>query len=269
MNKWILYHENNKEKSYIPQEDMYANSDLTFAVADGVTLDPDERGVYPIPSDSAVVAKIICDELVKFLEKKDPSLELILDAYLSANKKVLEFNQTSQRYANRENNGYSIGAATCALVCISENKLLYGVLDDCYISIFSDDYVDHPILKDYVADSAKFLNANYDWSKPESRKFWRKELRNHTFVKDGVSYGYGVIDGRPGFDKYLQLGEVDLKPNDLICVYSDGFIPLIREKDLIMNLREKPFTGETFDLIKDFSNKLNITKEKTAYFIKY
>ena len=248
---------------------MYANSDLTFAVADGVTLDPDERGAYPVPSDSAVVAKIICDELVKFLEKKDPSLELILDAYLSANKKVLEFNKTSPRYTNRENNGYSIGAATCALVCISGEKLLYGVLDDCYISIFSDDYVDHPILKDYVADSAKFLNANYDWSKPESRKFWRKELRNHTFVKDGVSYGYGVIDGRPGFDKYLQLGEVDLKPNDLICVYSDGFIPLIREIDLITYLREKPFTGETFDLIKDFSNKLNITKEKTAYFIKY
>ena len=44
----------------IPQEDYYESYENIFVVADGVTHDID-NGFYPNPSDSAEVAKIICN----------------------------------------------------------------------------------------------------------------------------------------------------------------------------------------------------------------
>jgi hypothetical protein len=264
----ILYHENNKKHPYVPQEDAYANAGNVFVVADGVTHDTDSEGFYPIPSDSAKVAQLICDEVVEFLSKNELTLEAISSAYLLANEKVQAFNDKSQLYKNRESNGYTIGAATTATICILDNKLLYGVLDDCFISVFSDDYVDHPNLKSYVEKSAKILDDNYDWSKPETRKLWRKEIRNNIYTHDGKEYGYGVIDGRKGYERYLQLGEVELKPNDLVCIYTDGFIKLLQNIEFIKELREKPFTPKTYEFIKEFAEKIDSYKEKTAYFIK-
>lgn len=268
MIKSILYHENNRKHSYIPQEDAYANIDNIYVVADGVTHDKTEDDLYPMPSDSAKVAQIICDEVTDYLKGKIPSLDLIKEAYLIANRKVQEYNETRPLYQNRENNGYAIGAATSAMLWLNKDKLLYGVVDDCFISVFSDDYVDHPMLKSYVEQSAKFLDSNYDWSNPETRKLWRKEIRNNTYVHEGKEYGYGVIDGREGFVKYMQLGEVELKTNDLVCVYTDGFIKMLQNIEFVKGLREQSFSSETYEYIKNWSEKLDNYKEKTAYFIK-
>ena len=269
MIKHFFYHENNRKEPYRPQEDAFASTDNIYVVADGVTHDVDKDGIYPIPSDASKVAQIICDTVTGYLSSKHPSLENIKLAYLEANKQVQNFNQTRPLYQERENNGYTIGAATTATIWISGNKVLFGVLDDCFISIFSDDYKDHPILKSYVEQSAKILDANYDWSKPETRKLWRKEIRNHVYIHEGKKYGYGAIDGRQGFEKYLQLGEVNLKPNDLICIYTDGFIKLIQDLDFVKGLREQAFTAQTYEYIKEYAEKLNSYKEKTAFFIKH
>lgn len=265
----IIYHENNSKHPYIPQEDAFASIEDIYVVADGVTHDINDDGLYPIPSDSASVAQLICANVVEFLKGKRPSIESIKNAYLTANKAVQIFNDTRPLFLNRENNGYSIGAATTATIWLSNNKLLYGVLDDCFISVFGEDYIDHPTLKSYVEQSAKFLDSNFDWSKPETRTLWRKEIRNNVYIKDGKEYGYGVIDGREGFIRYLQLGEVELKTNDLICVYTDGFIKMLQNIDFVKGLREKLFSGETYEYINDWANKLGVYKEKTAYFIKY
>ncbi len=264
----ILYHENSRKEPYNPQEDAYANNASIFVVADGVTHDKDANGIYPIPSDSAKVAQIICEEVLKYLSEKQPNLENIKQAYIEANKIVQQYNQSRPLFKDRENNGYTIGAAASSVVCITGNKLLYGVLDDCFISVFSADYQDHPMLRSYVEQSAKILDSNYDWSKPETRKLWRKEIRNNVYLHDGKEYGYGIIDGREGFIKYLQLGEVDLKQNDLVCVYTDGFIQLLQNMEFVRGIREQEFSGHTFDYIKEYSEKLDTYKEKTAYFIK-
>lgn len=265
----ILYHENNRNHPYIPQEDAYSKIENVYVVADGVTHDVDKDGLYPIPSDSARVAQLICDTVTKYLSLNRPSLENIRQAYIEANRQVQNFNQLSPLYQGRETNGYTIGSATTAAICIEGNKLLYGILDDCFISVFSDDYEDHPILKSYVERSAKILDDNHDWSKPETRKLWRKEIRNNTYTYEGKEYGYGVIDGREGFEKYLQLGEVELKPNDLVCIYTDGFIKLIRDINFVKGLREQQFSAKTYEYIKEFAIKKDPYKEKTGYFIKH
>jgi serine/threonine protein phosphatase PrpC len=269
MKNYILYHENNRKKPYILQEDAYESADNIYVVADGITHDVNEEGLLPIPSDSAKVAQIICDEIVNLLIDKNPSIDSIKNAYYEANKKVSEFNVKSRLYADRENNGYSIGAATSAAIIINGNKLLYGVLDDCLISVFSDDYTDHPILTSYVDRSAKYLDSNFDWSKSETRKLWRKEIRNNIYTHEGKEYGYGAIDGREGFVKYLQLGEVELKPHDLICVYTDGFIKMIQNIEFVKGLREQTLSANTYEYINKWADKLDAHKEKTAYFIKH
>ncbi|MEN9388983.1 MAG: hypothetical protein RLY61_67 [Candidatus Parcubacteria bacterium] len=267
MIKSLLYFEPNTTNAKHVSEDAYASSANVFAVADGITHDLDEHGNYPVPSDSGRVASIVCKSLVDELSKSKLSLTAMQDAFISANLKVRAFNAKSNRYKKRETNGYDIGAATVAVIAITGNTLLYGVLDDCYISVFGSDYIDHPILRSYVDSSAHFLDHIYDWSDLQTRKLWRKELRNNQYVVNGTSYGYGALDGREGFLPYLQLGEVELRSGDLVCVYTDGFIKLIQQKDFIQVLREKLFTESTYDFIQQSAQTLHLHKEKTGYFI--
>lgn len=268
--KHILYHENNSEHPYLPQEDAYAYSSEQgiFVVADGVTHDGTDPVNYPMPSDSYEVARIICNDVKNQLSNAPFTTQAIVDAYIKANDHVHAFNIKSSLYEKRKENGYSIGAATTASILIKNNKLLYGVLDDCFISVFSEDLVDHPMLKSFVDISAKYLDANYKWDDIETRRIWREDFRNHKLNIAKKEYGYGVIDGRPGFEQYIQTGEVTLKKNDLVCVYTDGFIPLMQNKEFIKNLYETTFSAETYTFIAETTKKLKLYKEKTCYLIK-
>jgi hypothetical protein len=185
------------------------------------------------------------------------------------NENVLQFNKTRKLYKNRESNGYTIGAAVFALVIIKKSKLIYAVLDDCYFSIFSDDLIDHPILKSFVDISANHYNANYDWDKVSDRAVWRKKYRNNTLNIDGQTLGYGAVDGRSGFEKYIQYGEEKLKPNDLICLYTDGFIKIMRDTKFIKKLKGSKFSIDSLNFISKYTQNNQLPKEKTCYFIKY
>ena len=268
--KHLLYHENNLKHPYAPQEDSYFHSrdKNIFVVADGVTHDPTDPTLYPMPSDAYEVAKIICEQVVKDLENKPYTQESLREAYKKANEKVAEYNATSALYKNRESNGFTIGSATTATIWIENYKLLYGVLDDCFISVFSDDLVDHPMLKSYVEIAAKYLDSKFDWGKIETRRHWREDIRNHKVFIEGKEYGYGVIDGREGYDQFLQVGEVKLKKGDLVCVYTDGFIKLMQNQEFIRTIKEQPFAADTYKYISDTTSKLDQYKEKTCYFIK-
>jgi len=263
-----VYHENNLEKPYIPQEDFYNDRENVFVVADGVAHDLVD-GFYPNPSASAKVAEIICDTIITELTDTDKELGDLKKALWLANDKVRIYNEHTDLYRNRENNGYTIGAAVLSVIIIKENRLLYAVLDDCFFSIFSNDLVDHPILKSYVENSAKYYNAHYDWSRPDDRKVWRKEFRNNTQMIDNKPLGYGAIDGRLGFERFVQYGEEEISNGDLICLYTDGFIKIMKDINFIKSIKENEFTMDTLTQISNYTKDKNITKEKTCYFIKY
>jgi serine/threonine protein phosphatase PrpC len=265
---FLLYHENNLEKPFIPQEDAYAsNNEDIFVVADGITHDL-VNGTYPNPSDAGKVAQIIVDTILGELTKSNKEIEDIKKALNCANDKVLEFNHSRSLYLDKENNGYTIGAAVLAVIILKKDRLIYGVLDDCYFSIFSDDLVDHPTLNSFVDKSAKYFDANFDWSKSEDRKVWRKDIRNHLQLINGQEIGYGALDGRKGFEQFVQYGEEILKPNDLICLYTDGFIKILRDLDFVKKLKESDFSLNTFEYISNYTKTNGISKEKTCYFIK-
>lgn len=265
----ILYHEDNFHYPYLPQEDYFASFDNIFVVADGVTHEPDENGIYPENSDAAKVAEIICETFISQLKDTPRELDDIKAAIPIISEKVRVFVESTENYKNRETNGYTIGASVFALVVIHQGRLIYALLDDCFFSIFSDDLVDHPMLKSYVAMSAKHFDVNFNWKTADGRKVWRKEYRNHSFEKDGQKLGYGVIDGRSGFEQFIQYGEEVLKDGDLICLNTDGFIKPLQDKEFIENVKNKPFSDQTFKYISAYTKEKDIYKEKTCYFVKY
>lgn len=268
--KHIIYHENNLKYPYLPQEDYYAHSqdNGVYIVSDGVTHDAKDLSKYPVPSEAYEVARIICDTVVENLNEKNHSIDSLKDAYKLANQKVLEFNLSSDLYKDRKINGFTIGAATTSAVWIKDCKLIYGVLDDCFVSVFNKNLEMYPKLEKYVEISAEYLDKNFDWSDIETRRHWREDIRNHVIKVGDKEYGYGVIDGRDGFDKFLQLGEIDLEKGDLVCVYSDGFINLINNKNFIKEIKNQEFTNDTCEYISKMSVELKQEKEKTCYFIK-
>ena len=264
----FVYHENNLEKTFIPQEDYYESYENIFVVADGITHDVD-NGFYPNPSDSAEVAKIVCNTFIRELKSTTRELEDIKNSIPKVNEAVQKFNSASNLYKNREDNGYTIGSAVFSIIIIKESKLIYAVLDDCFFSIFSNDLIDHPTLKSFVELSAKYYDAHYDWNKPNDRKVWRKDYRNHELNFYGQTLGYGAIDGRAGFEKYIQYGEEKLVNGDLICLYTDGFIKIMKDTEFIRKLKDTEFSMETLQFISKYTKDKNIAKEKTCYFIKY
>jgi hypothetical protein len=59
-----------------------------------------------------------------------------------------------------------------------------------------------------------------------------------------------------------------LKPGDLICIYTDGFIKLTQNFDFVKGLREQELSFKTYDFIKEFALKLEQHKEKNRVFYK-
>lgn|GEM_PF-2489117 len=266
--KYFLYHENNIKHPYLPQEDAYANLDNIFTVADGITHDRSPKGLYPDPSDSAKVAQIVCEEVIDGLVDLKPTLELMKRAYLRADGMVCAFNYDRPLYLNREKNAYNYGATTGATIVVEENHLFYAVVDDCFFSIYGEDGVDGVKLNHFVENSSQMYDEHFDWTKADDRKIWRKEIRNHTFKYKGKTYGYGAIDGDGNFKKFLQVGTAKLNLGDLVCLYTDGFIPLLKQVDFIKHIKSHDFSSKTYDYIMKYAQKLDVTKEKTCYFIK-
>lgn len=264
--KHILYHVNGELH---PTEDAWATICNVFVVADGVTHDTDDNGNYPKVSDSAHVAKLTVRLLSEYLSKRCNSLSDIKDAFIKTNQEVANYNKSTYRYELKETNGYDIGAATVAVGVILDNKLLYGVLADCVISVFSTDLVDHPTLIPHVDLSANYLDSHYKWSDKITRKLWRKEIRNNSFQTESGSIGYGALDGRDGFLPFLQLGEVDLFKGDLVCVYTDGFIKMLLNREFVKGLKETDFSDTAVSFITSTAKKLQQDQEKTGYFIHF
>jgi hypothetical protein len=270
VNKVLIYHENNYKYPYIPQEDFYCSDKNIFVVTDGVTHDLLDGGLYPVPSDSLLVSKLTGDTLLNCLVTKEfVDDKHIREAFIEANTKVKEFNLKRELWVNRESNVYNYGSCVASLVIILENLVLYGVLDDCKVAVFDKPENNKIELKPYVDNSANYFNKKYDWSNPEHRKIWRKEIGNNSLRAEGnQEIGYGVIDGRDTFIDFLQIGSASIFQGDLVCVYTDGFDEPLKDKNFLNLLFASDFNMDLYEKISNYLRKEDLPKEKTAYFIK-
>jgi len=218
-------------------------------------------------------------EILKNLQNKFEDLSDIKIAFKKANNKIADFQKKKELFKNREENNYTFGATVIAVAIIKKNKLFYGVLDDCSISIFNYNLQNRLKLTPHVENSAKYLFSKYSEDDLNRRKFWRKNIRNHKIKFGNKIYGYGVLDGLGNYEPFLQTGEVELKKDDLVCVYSDGFIKPLQDKKFVKkvyphtkNIVEGVYNSlKSEDLIKYITEYMKINnycKEKSCYFIK-
>lgn len=263
MLKYFLYHENHQEKLERPQEDYFLAKNNIFIVADGITHDLID-GKYPHPSDSFLVAKMASESIFESLNSKIG----VEESFRYANKQIKKFQKNRELYKNREKNNYTFGATVIAAAIFKNNKIYYGVLDDCSIAVFDRNFNDRLKLIPYVENSTKYLFQKYHWQDPEGRKFWRKNIRNHQIKVGSKIYGYGVLDGHGNYQPFLQTGEIELKSDDLICIYSDGFIKPLSDNKFMAKIEKIRNKEEARKYISIYSCQHGLIKEKTCYFIK-
>lgn len=261
---YLYYHENHIEKPFLPQEDfgLHNVEKGLFIVADGVTLDPESEKTYSYPSDAFEVAKILTETTVNTLLTKDQVVSSDLHkALMKGNEKVKMYVENTMRWKNRESNGYSIGSAVAAVMCIKDKLLNYAMVEDCNITLLRGGKLE-TLNKDTRFENAreylKTFPDGYDWGNQEHRARKRRDIVNN----DDIEKGLGIFDGRPGVEKYIVEGSETLVSGDIVFIYSDGFVNAINDADFTSLFRKDlPSQLE----VHAFMRSKNYTDEKTFY----
>jgi hypothetical protein len=223
-----------------PNEDSFLIKGNAFAVADGITRDPEvddpnlpwEKELlkyYPRPSGAKTVADIFCDVFTASIPKNTPSVDSINKAFIEANDKIKGYNSEKIKEVDYLKNDYF--ACVAAGGFISEGKLYWGQLCDCGIAVFdenlnlkfqtNDDFEDTNRL---FEEWSKKTGKTMDWRKAEDRQFWRREFRNtHKYQVNGKALAFGALTGEPEMADFLNIGQLDLAQGDLIVFYTDGY----------------------------------------------
>jgi hypothetical protein len=213
-----------------PQEDYVLISEWypIFAVADGVTLELNADGTYPVPSGAADVARIFCEAFVKAAEQrfKDMSEAALGETFGAANAAVGVYNESKERREDTINYwDYDLFAATAAFAVIKDDCVFWGSLCDSFVARI--DTKGNLVFKSPecwpLERQQKYLPA--DWqSHPEGER--KKEIRR--VYRNGVNekgelIGYGVVTGEHAAERYVNYGSFTLEPGECIMFYTDGF----------------------------------------------
>jgi len=219
-------HNPNYKEFNRPKEDSFkyysGKNRIIVAIADGITRDL-INGKYPNPSPAKKAADIFCKS---FLEKQD---------FEYCNKNIAELNK-SLKVDYLEND-----FAACVAVggIIENNKLKYGFITDCGVSIFDEKGKlrfgtenEGPNSKGSIGEDVR-KKYNSSFQEDKGRRIIRSKYRNNL----SEPLAYGALTGEKVAMNYVRTGEQKVMKGDYIIFYSDGFYPIL------------------------FSNKFNISKE--------
>ncbi len=210
-----------------PKEDYYKISSRypIYAIADGVTLEKNNQGIYPDPSGAAEVAGLFCATVVYSLKKyydkeQPPDMKKV---FYDANHVIAEYNKNHDRSFATSNFWDNDLYATCAVyACIYNNVVYWASIGDCLIShlrkgvcVFTSPNQMRPIVNSLPDEWASY-------SKQEVKKLIRSTYRN-SLDEQGVITGYGSATGENNAEHYLQSDTFSLTTGDKVILYSDGF----------------------------------------------
>lgn len=270
----IYYHESKLEKPYIPPEDFAASREIPgrgvlYIVADGITLEVGSDGLYPIPSDAAEVAHILCEQTIqKFQAGRKDALK---EALVMANKEILNYNQTRDRWIHRDENAYSFGAAVGAAVFIDQKDMIvyYAIVEDCYAFVYGTDGTNRLEIPLRIVKTAKHFRIGASKSPFADKLKWRRDIRNHFFHEGGEVYGYGAFDGNPAVADFIMTGYLPVQTGDVVLLFTDGFLPTVEETEFIQLLQaQQSFTMHTYEAIASYLRAHHQEKEKSMYIIR-
>ena len=242
-----------------------------FVVADGVTLEFNPDGTYPLPSGAARAARLFCMHALAEARRryKHFSIDDLRASFRAGNRAVGKLNSRcidmsiyrDGRPVSKKIDYWNtdLFATTAAFAVLAPPHLgtsdvprFDGGKRTLYWASICDSFVAH-----YDANgSLKFRSPECWPNTPERRCFpknWesrpeeerKKELRrtyrNGIGVHDKL-IGYGVATGEEAAERYLNTGKLTVSPGDLVFLHTDGFERYFDLPDFITLFRRWPHT---------------------------
>lgn len=298
--KIFTYHENASGKgSFTKTGDAYfVNEDrVAFAVADSplrcLILDTKE---YPFDDFGFDAADTFCKNFVKFCSKyTDGAItkDILKEILLKTNREILKLNNSLGKSYDDELN-YDVAETVGVGAVVEDNILLYGGVEDCYVNVLRGEELEniapwnHQIMKasKYI-DELSEENKLIDYVPEELRGKLREEhywepcwcsyLRNNSnaFNKEDDLVGWGCFTGEKELEPFIQTHEVELREGDHILIFSDGMIPVLKDKGFLRWFIKNQNNSFYFQLemrekiIELLKGKSDVDKEKTLVYFRY
>ena len=259
-----------------PIEDQCYATDEEAIVADGITRDPvgisdlnsisftEMLNLYPRPSGGELAAKTITEAFKE-------SNGMIKERLIACNNAVKELNNKYIKQCDYLQNDYY--GAVAASIQIRDNVLEYAYICDCGIIVYDNNGNIKFLTKDdKELYSDPYINKiNIPWNLPEARVIVRRDFRNNpNNIQNGICVSYGAITGEKNAEHFIRTGQIALEQNDIIAIYSDGFVNFLKDTTFINEILH--FNKEK---LEDYVNKKSLEdynlyrKEKTLLLIKH
>lgn len=209
------------------REDAYVAAPAcgVFAVADGVTRDPNPDGTYPSPSPARAAADRFC-QVVQERACHDPDLRAI---FVEANAQIRSLNaelrlDTQPDYLTRDL------AGTVAVVARQDN----GRLDWCYVGDCGAALLDETgrilrITRDDVSAARPHFPTKKTLPHDDHRRAYiRSRLRN----RPTSAGAYGVLTGQAEAPDFVREGSWPWRGSNVALIFSDGFRPYLEAQNV-------------------------------------
>lgn len=258
-----------------PVEDQFYADDSEIIVADGITRDP--IGIsnlsaysfeqvlekYPRPSGGELAARTVVETFMNTTGN-------VKEKLITCNQAVKKLNEIYIKKCDYLQNDYYGAVASC--IQINGNILDYAYICDCGVIIYNQSgEIKFQTIDDKKTYSDPYINQiGIPWDLPEARVIVRRDYRNNlNNAKNGKCISYGALTGEESAIPFIKYGQIELSDGDFIVVYSDGFTPFLKEKQLIELLCNfDPTKFEGFIYSKSIEDPDTYGKEKTLVVMK-
>ncbi|MEM4270820.1 MAG: hypothetical protein QXO70_01850 [Candidatus Pacearchaeota archaeon] len=245
-----------------PEEDSYGFSrkHQLVAIADGVTRDPKNMPIlpdskkdipgmarfflnYPRPSP----AKRAADAFVKtYLQAmtsfKEKDAQAIYEAFKEVNNQIRILNLCYNIFPDYLENDYwaCVAAGTTLREQDKQKILSWGFISDCGVAVFDEN--GNIVFKTKNEGPNEKIDKERDkvygsFRFPEGRKATRRIYRNNP----QNPLAYGALTGEEEAMHYVRTGELELKPGNILVVYTDGLEHILISDKFAEKIKQKRF----------------------------
>ncbi len=295
----FVYHSNpSVDRAFSRSGDAWAVDEekLIFAVADSPLryLVRDSKR-YPFDDHGYEAADTFCQTFIKearkILERDEFSEDSLREVLVNSNSAIRELNERLNKSYGDELN-YDLAETIGMGAIVYGNKLFYGGLEDCYVTVLRGgnyrnlttfdfqiqkafsylESLSHNELLEFIPEKLESKLSEEAIGESCKCNFLRNNLE--AFDKQGDFVGWGCFTGEKEVEKFLQVRSLQLEPDDRIFLLTDGMLPVLDNKDFLDWFFRN--VEPTFSFQKEMRKKIMLlfsddidNDEKTLIYFKY
>ena len=231
--------------------------------------------------------------IVTQLSSEDFSLKTLKDVLIKTNEDIKKLNIQLGKEFNDPLN-YDLAETVGIGALIKDHTLYYGGLEDCYVNVLrgknleniakwnyqivkASKYIDKLSIEDKLKDYIPKELINKLKKENQWEPCWCNYLRNNKNALDeeGNLVGWGCFTGEKEAEEFIQTHSVKLKKNDYILLFSDGMIPVLRDKGFINWFVQNVTSSFYFQyqmrskIMELLGDRGEANKEKTLIYMQY